>query len=490
MNKNTASLPADHLDHPGHLHYDDAPVRLFAYAAVLWGVVGMSVGVLIAAQLTWPELNFGIPWLSYGRLRPLHTNAVIFAFGGCALFATSYHVVQRTCQAPLFGGPLAMLTFWGWQAVIVAAAISLPMGYTQGKEYAELEWPIDLLIAVVWVAYAVVFFGTIGKRRVRHIYVANWFFGAFILTVALLHIVNSAAVPAGWMKSYSAYAGVQDAMVQWWYGHNAVGFFLTAGFLGMMYYYIPKQAERPVYSYRLSIVHFWALIFTYMWAGPHHLHYTALPDWAQSIGMLFSLILLAPSWGGMINGIMTLSGAWHKLRTDPILKFLIVSLSFYGMSTFEGPMMSIKTVNALSHYTDWTIGHVHSGALGWVGLISMGALYHLIPRMVGATRMYSVRAIELHFWIATLGIVLYIAAMWIAGVMQGLMWRAVNPDGTLVYTFVESVKATFPFYVVRFVGGTVYLAGMLLMAWNVVMTVRQGQPQSAPIPLALPSAVA
>jgi cytochrome c oxidase cbb3-type subunit 1 len=462
--------------------YSDAAVRLFALAAVLWGVVGMTVGVVIAAQLAWPDLTLGIPWLSYGRLRPLHTNAVIFAFGGSVLFATSYHVVQRTCQTRLFAPGLALFTFWGWQAVILAAAISLPLGITQGKEYAELEWPIDLLIAVVWVSYAVVFFGTIGIRKVRHIYVANWFFGAFIITVALLHIVNGAAIPVSLTKSYSVYAGVQDAMVQWWYGHNAVGFFLTAGFLGIMYYYIPKQAERPVYSYRLSIVHFWALIFTYMWAGPHHLHYTALPDWAQSVGMVFSLVLLAPSWGGMINGIMTLSGAWHKLRDDPILKFLIVSLSFYGMSTFEGPMMSIKTVNALSHYTDWTVGHVHSGALGWVGLISMGALYHLIPRMYGKTAMYSTRAIELHFWIATVGIVLYIAAMWIAGVMQGLMWRAVNPDGTLVYTFVESVKATYPFYVIRLGGGLLYLGGMLIMAWNTVMTVRGGRAAMAPVP--------
>jgi cytochrome c oxidase cbb3-type subunit 1 len=462
--------------------YSDDPVRWFALAAVLWGVVGMLVGVIIAAQLAWPELNLGIPWLSYGRLRPLHTNAVIFAFGGSALFATSYHVVQRTCQTRLFAPALAMFTFWGWQLVIVLAAVTLPLGITSGKEYAELEWPIDLLIAVVWVAYAVVFFGTIGIRKVRHIYVANWFFGAFILAVALLHIVNSVAMPVSLTKSYSAYAGVQDAMVQWWYGHNAVGFFLTAGFLGMMYYYIPKQAERPVYSYRLSIVHFWALIFTYMWAGPHHLHYTALPDWAQSVGMVFSLVLLAPSWGGMINGIMTLSGAWHKLRDDPILKFLIVSLSFYGMSTFEGPMMSIKTVNALSHYTDWTVGHVHSGALGWVGLISMGCLYHLIPRMYGRTEMYSKRAIELHFWIATIGIVLYIAAMWIAGVMQGLMWRAVNPDGTLVYSFVESVKATFPFYVIRLGGGLLYLTGMCIMAWNVVMTVARGEARAVAIP--------
>ena len=376
-----------------------------------------------------------------------------------------------------------MFTFIGWNLVILAAVVTLPLGMTQGKEYAELEWPIDLLITVVWVSYAVVFFGTIGKRKIPHIYVANWFFGAFILAVALLHVVNSAAIPVSLTKSYSAFAGVQDAMVQWWYGHNAVGFFLTAGFLGIMYYYIPKQAGRPVYSYRLSIVHFWALIFTYMWAGPHHLHYTALPDWAQSVGMIFSLVLLAPSWGGMINGIMTLSGAWHKLRDDPILKFLIVSLSFYGMSTFEGPMMSIKTVNALSHYTDWTIGHVHSGALGWVGLISMGALYHLIPKLFGRDKMYSTRAIELHFWIATIGIVLYIAAMWIAGVMQGLMWRAVNPDGTLVYSFVESVKATYPFYVIRLGGGLLYFSGMLIMGWNTYMTVLGGKAVAARIPL-------
>jgi cytochrome c oxidase cbb3-type subunit I len=462
--------------------YADTVVRGFALAAVVYGIVGMLVGVIIAAQLAWPELLPNLPFLSYGRLRPLHTNAVIFAFGGCVLFATAYHVVQRTCQTRLFMPGLAMFTFLGWNLIIVLAVITLPLGITSGKEYAELEWPIDLLIAVVWVAFAVVFFGTVGTRKVKHIYVANWFFGAFIIAVALLHIVNSAAIPVSLTKSYSVYAGVQDAMVQWWYGHNAVGFFLTAGFLGMMYYYIPKQAERPVYSYRLSIVHFWALIFTYMWAGPHHLHYTALPDWAQSIGMIFSLVLLAPSWGGMINGIMTLSGAWHKLRDDPVLKFLIVSLSFYGMSTFEGPMMSIKTVNALSHYTDWTVGHVHSGALGWVGLISMGSLYHLIPRLFGRKTMYSMKAVELHFWIATIGIVLYIAAMWIAGVMQGLMWRAVNPDGTLVYTFVESVKATYPFYVIRVLGGALYLAGMLIMGWNVFKTVSVGKAQAVVIP--------
>jgi len=464
------------------LFYHDKVVRQFSIMTVVWGVVGMLVGLMIAAQLAWPELNFGIPFLSYGRLRPLHTNAVIFAFGGSALFASSYYVSQRTGQTPLFAPKLATFTFWGWQLVILSAAISLPLGFTTGKEYAELEWPIDLLITVVWVSFAIVFFGTIIQRRVKHIYVANWFFGAFILTVAVLHLVNSAEIPAGWMKSYSAYAGVQDAMVQWWYGHNAVGFFLTAGFLGMMYYFIPKQAERPVYSYRLSIVHFWALIFTYMWAGPHHLHYTALPDWTQSLGMIFSLVLLAPSWGGMINGIMTLSGAWHKLRDDPVLRFLIVALSFYGMSTFEGPMMSIKTVNALSHYTDWTVGHVHSGALGWVGLISMGTMYFLIPKLFSQKKMHSQPAIELHFWMATIGIVLYIAAMWIAGVMQGLMWRALNDDGTLTYTFVEGVKATYPYYVIRVLGGTLYLGGMLVMSWNVAMTALMGQPALVQIP--------
>jgi cytochrome c oxidase cbb3-type subunit 1 len=462
--------------------YNDTVVRQFSIMAVIWGVVGMLVGVIIAAQLYIPELNLGLPWTSFGRLRPLHTNAVIFAFGGSTLFATSYYVVQRTCQTRLFGGSLASFTFWAWQLVIVAAAVSLPLGFTQAKEYAELEWPIDILIAVVWVSYAIVFFGTIGKRKVKHIYVANWFFGAFIIAVALLHIVNSAAIPADFMKSYSAYAGVQDAMVQWWYGHNAVGFFLTAGFLGIMYYFVPKQVERPIYSYRLSIVHFWALIFTYMWAGPHHLHYTALPDWTQSLGMVFSLILLAPSWGGMINGMMTMSGAWHKLRSDPILRFLIVSLSFYGMSTFEGPMMAIKTVNALSHYTDWTVGHVHSGALGWVGMVSMGALYYMIPRLFGQKQMYSVKAIELHFWMATIGIVLYISAMWISGVMQGLMWRGVNADGTLTYTFVESVKATYPFYALRLLGGLLYLGGMLVMLWNVLKTTSNGQSVNVPVP--------
>ncbi len=450
--------------------YNYRVVRQFTVMTLVWGIVGMLVGLVIAAQLIWPELNLA-PWLSYGRLRPLHTNAVIFAFGGCGLFATSYYVVQRTCHARLFSDGLAAFTFWGWQAIIVAAAVTLPLGYTTSKEYAELEWPIDVLITLVWVAYAVVFFGTIARRRVAHIYVANWFYGAFILTIALLHVVNSAEIPVTLWKSYSVYAGVQDAMVQWWYGHNAVGFFLTAGFLGIMYYFIPKQAERPVYSYRLSVVHFWALIFTYMWAGPHHLHYTALPDWAQSLGMLFSLVLLAPSWGGMINGIMTLSGAWHKLRTDPILKFLVVSLSFYGMSTFEGPMMSIKTVNALSHYTDWTIGHVHSGALGWVSMVTIGAVYYLVPRLFGRSEMHSTELVTAHFWVATVGVVLYICSMWIAGVMQGLMWRAVNPDGTLTYSFAEAVKAMQPYYFVRFIGGLLFFSGMLIMAYNTWQTI-------------------
>jgi cytochrome c oxidase cbb3-type subunit 1 len=461
--------------------YNYKVVRQFAIMTVVWGIVGMLVGVIIAAQLIWPDLTVGIEWLSYGRLRPLHTNAVIFAFGGCALFATSYYVVQRTCQTRLLSDKMAAIHFWGWQLVILLAAVTLPLGITSGKEYAELEWPIDILITIVWVAYAINFFGTIMKRRTQHIYVANWFYGAFILTVAILHLVNSAAIPVTMWKSYSAYAGVQDAMIQWWYGHNAVGFFLTAGFLGIMYYFVPKQAERPIYSYRLSVVHFWALIFTYMWAGPHHLHYTALPDWAQSLGMVFSLILLAPSWGGMINGIMTLSGAWHKLRDDPILKFLIVSLSFYGMSTFEGPMLSIKTVNGLAHYTDWIIGHVHSGALGWVAFISIGSMYYLIPKLFGQKEMYSVKLISLHFWIATLGVVLYIAALWVSGVMQGLMWRAVNSDGTLTYTFVESVKASYPYWMIRLLGGTLFFSGMLIMAYNVFKTVAAGNAYDAPV---------
>ena len=460
--------------------YNYKVVRQFAIMTVVWGIVGMLVGVIIAAQLVWPELNFG-PWLTYGRLRPLHTNAVIFAFGGCALFATSYWVAQRTCHTRLFSDGLAAFTFWGWQIVILLAAVSLPLGITTGKEYAELEWPIDILITLVWVAYALVFFGTLIKRKVSHIYVANWFYGGMILAVALLHLVNSAEIPVSMLKSYSAYAGVQDAMVQWWYGHNAVGFFLTAGFLGMMYYFVPKQAERPVYSYRLSVVHFWALIFTYMWAGPHHLHYTALPDWAQTLGMVFSVMLWMPSWGGMINGLMTLSGAWDKIRTDPIIRMMVLALAFYGMSTFEGPLMSIKAVNSLSHYTDWTIGHVHSGALGWVGMISFAAIYFMTPRLWGRTRLYSLRMINWHFWSATAGIVLYASSMWVAGIMQGLMWREYGSDGYLVYAFSDVVAAMKPYYLIRAAGGGLYLLGAFFMAWNIAQTIRGRLRDEAPL---------
>lgn len=463
--QNTAVAPIDH-------EYEITLVRFFTIMAVAWGIIGMGIGVFIASQLAWPVLNFDTAWISFGRLRPLHTNAVIFAFGGSALFATSYYIVQRTCKTRLFAPYLAWFTFWGWQAVIVSAVITLPLGLTTTKEYAELEWPIDILIALVWVSYAVVFFGTLIKRKTSHIYVANWFFGAFIIAIALLHIVNSASVPLSMWKSYSLYGGATDAMVQWWYGHNAVGFYLTAAFLGMMYYFIPVQIGRPVYSYRLSIIHFWALIASYMWAGGHHLHYSALPDWTQSLGMVFSLILFAPSWGGMINGVLTLSGSWDKLRTDPIIRFLIVALSFYAMSTFEGPMLSIKAVNAISHDTDWTVGHVHSGALGWVGMITIGSIYVLLPRIYRKTSMYSTNLITLHFWLATAGTVLYIVALWISGVSQGLMWRATNPDGTLTYDFVKTVAISHWPYVVRALGGLFYVSGMVVMAYNCYKTIK------------------
>jgi len=460
-------------------------VRKFSIMALFWAVIGMAMGVFIASQLAWPFLNMD-PWFTFGRLRPIHTGGVIFGFGGCALFATSYYVVQRTCQARLFGDGLASFTFWGWQLIIVLAASSYVLGYSQGKEYAEMEWPIDILITIVWVAYIVVFVGTVMKRKQPHIYVANWFYIVFLLAVALLHLGNGLAVPVSLttMKSYPLFSGAQDAMIQWWYGHNAVGFFLTAAFLGMMYYYVPKQAGRPIYSYRLSIVHFWALSFMYMWAGPHHLHWTALPDWVSTMGATFSIMLLLPSWGGMINGIMTLSGAWDKLRTDPIMRFMIVALSFYGMSTFEGPMMSLKDVNALSHYTDWTVGHVHSGALGWVAMISFGALYHMIPRLWD-TKLYSTKLVTVHFWLATIGILLYITAMWISGIMQGLMWRAFDDFGNLQYSFAESVAAMHPFYVMRALGGLVFVSGMLVMAYNCWMTISQGKAAEAgPAPVA------
>ncbi len=455
--------------------YDYDIIKKFSVMAIVWAVVGMFVGVYIASELAWPFLNFDSPYFSFGRFRPVHTGAVIFGFGGSALFATSYYVVQRTCQTRLFAPGLATFTFWGWQAIIVLAAASYVLGYSQGREYAEMEWPIDILIEIVWVSYLAVYVGTLMQRKQAHIYVANWFYLSFILATALLHTFNNLAIPVNLftLKSYSLFAGTQDAMTQWWYGHNAVGFFLTAAFLGMMYYFVPKHAGRPVYSYRLSIVHFWALSFMYMWVGTHHLHWTALPDWASTLGATFSIMLLLPSWGGMINGIMTLSGAWDKLRTDPIMRFMIVALSFYGMSTFEGPLMSLKDVNALSHYTDWTVGHVHSGALGWVAMISFGSLYHMMPRLWNTT-MYSEKLINMHFWLATIGTLLYITAMWISGISQGLMWRAFDEFGNLQYSFVESVAAMHPFYAMRAIGGMFFLTGMLLMAYNMYQTIRQG----------------
>ena len=453
--------------------YMDGVIRYGIIATLFWGTAGLLVGVIAASQLAWPELNFQ-PWLNFGRLRPLHTSAVIFAFGGNALIATSFYVVQRTTRARLFGGWLPWFVFWGYQLFIVMAATGYLLGITQGREYAEPEWYVDLWITVVWVAYLLVFLGTLIKRKEPHIYVANWFYLSFIVTIAMLHLVNNLAVPVSFLgvKSYSAFSGVQDALTQWWYGHNAVGFFLTAGFLGMMYYFVPKQAGRPVYSYRLSIVHFWALIFMYIWAGPHHLHYTALPDWAQTLGMVFSIMLWMPSWGGMINGLMTLSGAWDKLRTDPVLRMLVMSLAFYGMSTFEGPLMSIKAVNSLSHYTDWTIGHVHSGALGWVGMVSFGAIYFLVPKLWGRQRLYSLRLVNWHFWLATLGIVVYAAVMWVSGIMQGLMWREYDANGFLVYSFAETSAAMHPYYVLRVLGGLLYLVGLVVMIFNVWKTIR------------------
>ncbi len=460
--------------------YNYAIVRNFTIMALVWGVLGMTAGLYIASELAWPFLNFDIPQITFGRLRPVHTTLVIFGFGGSALFATSYYVVQRTCQTRLWGDSLASFTFWGWQAAVALAAISYMAGYTQAREYAEMTWPIDILIAVVWVAYLLIYVMTLRNRSQPHIYVANWFYIAFILATAILHIFNNLAMPVSLfsLSSYSLQSGVQDAMTQWWYGHNAVGFFLTAAFLGMMYYFVPKQVGRPVYSYRLSIIHFWALIFLYMWVGAHHLHWTALPDWTSTLAATFSILLLMPSWGGMINGIMTLSGAWDKLRTDPIIRFLVVALSFYGMSTFEGPLMSLKSVNALSHYTDWTVGHVHSGALGWVAMISFGSLYHLVPRLWD-TRMWSTSLIYLHFWLATIGIVLYISAMWVAGIGQGLLLRAFDDYGNLAYTFIETVQFLHQPYVVRALGGLFFVSGIVIMGFNVFMTIRQGRREQA-----------
>jgi cytochrome c oxidase cbb3-type subunit I len=457
-----------------HGRYDDDPVRWGVIATLFWGVAGFAAGLYIALQLAFPVLNLGLEYTSFGRLRPLHTSAVIFAFGGNALIATSFYVVQRTCRARLAFPGLARFVFWGYQLFIVLAATGYLLGVTESREYAEPEWYVDLWLTVVWLAYLAVFVGTIVRRREPHIYVANWFYLSFIITIAMLHVVNNLAIPVSFLgsKSYSLFAGVQDALTQWWYGHNAVGFFLTAGFLAMMYYFVPKQAERPVYSYRLSIIHFWSLIFLYIWAGPHHLHYTALPDWAQTLGMVFSIMLWMPSWGGMINGLMTLNGAWDKVRTDPIIRMMVMALAFYGMATFEGPMLSIKAVNSLSHYTDWTIGHVHAGALGWNGMITFAAIYYLAPRLWGRERLYSLRMINWHFWLATLGIVLYAAAMWVAGIMQGLMWREYGADGYLVYSFAEVVQAMIPLYLIRAAGGLLYLTGFLIMVWNIAQTIR------------------
>ena len=461
--------------------YADGVIRAGVIATVFWGIAGFLVGDLIAWQLAYPILNLDLEWTSFGRLRPLHTSAVIFAFGGNALIASSFYVVQRTSRARLAGRWSPWFVFWGYQLFIVLAATGYLLGVTQSKEYAEPEWYVDLWLTLVWVVYFLVYVGTLARRREQHIYVANWFYLAFIVTIAMLHIINNLAIPVSLMgsKSYVLYSGVQDAMTQWWYGHNAVGFFLTAGFLGMMYYFVPKRAERPVYSYRLSIVHFWSLIFLYIWAGPHHLHYTALPDWAQTLGMTFSIMLWMPSWGGMINGLMTLSGAWDKLRTDPVIRFLAVSIAFYGMSTFEGPLMSIKSVNALSHYTDWTIGHVHSGALGWVAFISFGTIYCLVPWLWHRRALYSQRLVEWHFWISTLGIVLYITSMWVSGILQGLMWRAYNSLGFLEYSFAETVEAMHPFYIIRATGGLLFLIGSLLMVYNIWRTIRGDEPVDA-----------
>ncbi|MGQ4273548.1 cytochrome-c oxidase, cbb3-type subunit I [Terrihabitans sp. B22-R8] len=464
--------PAQFID--GRPNYNFGPVKFCTIAALFWGIAGFLVGVIIAFQLAFPDLNLGLPWTSFGRLRPLHTSAVIFAFGGNVLIATSFYVVQRTSRARLAGDLSPWFVALGYQFFIVIAATGYLMGIGQGKEYAEPEWYTDLFLTAVWVTYFLVFVGTLAKRTEPHIYVANWFYLAFIVTIAVLHLVNNAAIPVSLFspKSYILWSGVQDAMVQWWYGHNAVGFFLTAGFLGLMYYFIPKRVDRPVYSYRLSIIHFWALIFIYIWAGPHHLHFTSLPDWAQTLGATFSIILWMPSWGGMINGLMTLSGAWDKLRTDPVLRLLVVSVAFYGMATFEGPMMSVKAVNSLSHYTDWTIGHVHSGALGWVAYISFGAIYCLVPWLWNKRELYSLKLVSWHFWVSTLGIVLYITAMWVSGILQGLMWRSYTALGFLEYSFIESVEAMHPFYIIRALGGVLFLIGGLIMAYNVFMTIR------------------
>ncbi len=454
--------------------YDNKIARDFAIATIVWGIVGMLVGLLAALELVFPSMNFALQYTSFGRIRALHTNAVIFAFVGNAMFMGIYYSLQRLCKARMYSDLLSKLHFWGWQLIILSAAVTLPMGFTTSKEYAELEWPIDILITIVWVIFAINMFGTIVKRREKHMYVAIWFYIATVITVAVLHIVNSIELPVSFLKSYPVYAGVQDALVQWWYGHNAVAFFLTTPYLGLMYYFLPKAANRPIYSYRLSIVHFWSLIFLYIWAGPHHLLYTSLPDWAQSLGTVFSIMLFAPSWGGMINGLLTLRGAWDKVREDPVLKFMVVAVTAYGMATFEGPMLSLKNVNAIAHFTDWIVAHVHIGALGWNGFLIFGILYWLIPRIY-KTNLYSVKLANIHFWIGTLGIVFYAVPLYWAGITQSLMWKQFTPEGILQYpNFLETVLSIVPMYAIRSVGGSLYLTGVIIMTYNVVKTIKQG----------------
>jgi len=469
--------------------YNDHVVRLFLLAAAVWAIVGTALGVLAAGQMVWPALNFDTSWLTFSRIRPNHTFAIIFAFGGSALMGTCYYVVQRTCHARLAFGRLAHFTFWGWQAAVFLALATIPFGITQSKEYAEPEWPIDILIAVVWISFGIVFFATLARRRIRHIYVANWYYAAFIVAVALLHVVNNLAIPVSLTKSYPVYSGAVDAMVQWWYGHNAVAFFLTAGFLGMMYYFVPRAAGQPLWSYRFSIVNFWALISVYMWAGSHHLIYTSLPDWVQTVGMVFSLILLIPSWGSAANGLFTFNGVWDKLRTDPAVKFMVVSLVFYAASTLEGSMLAIRSANALSHYTDWTVAHVHSGAIGWVAMITIGSIYVMAPRALGRP-MHSVRAMNLHFWMHVVGLLMYIAAMWIAGISTGLKWFETAADGTLLYSFMDTLRAIYPMYFVRFLGGLLVMGGMIVMAWNLWHTAAAARAHLiSPIPVPVPEPV-
>jgi len=469
--------------------YDDRAVRAFTICSIFWSIVGMAAGVYVAAELVWPEIDFGLPYLSFGRLRTVHTNVVLFGFGVSALIATSFYSVQRTSHVRLFAPKLASFVFWAWQAALVLGGLSLLAGWNGGKEYAELEWPFDIAIAVVWVSYAVVFFGTLATRKVKQIYISNWFYGALIIVIAMLHIVNSLAMPATLGKSYSLFPGAQDAIVQWWYGHNAVGFLLTGGFLGMLYYFLPKQAGRPIWSYRLSIVAFWAFVYSYIWAGPHHLHYNAIPEWVQSLGMVMSLILLAPSWATLINGVMTVSSANQKLRTDPALKFIVLALAFYGLATFEGPMMAIRSVNVLSHFTEWTIGHVHSGALGWNALITFGTFYFLVPRLAGRP-LHSARLANIHFWLALAGVMLYILSMWGAGITQGLLWLTLDELGEVRYGFIEIMAAMNPYYVLRMIGGLVFLAGAVLMAVNLWKTLQGAHPEPAYPPDAVPEPAA